>query len=142
MAMCDLAVAHTGARFALPEVKVGVFPAQVIAVLRQLLPRRVLNHMCLTGEPISASQALELNLVNAIGEDVDVVLDDLLRQLRAASPAAMRRGLYMLNRIESMPFEEAISFAEGQIALLALTDDAKEGVAAFAEKRTPLWTGR
>ena len=48
----------------------------------------------------------------------------------------------MLNRIESMPFEEAISFAEGQIALLALTDDAKEGVAAFAEKRTPLWTGR
>lgn len=142
MAMCDLVVADERARFALPEIKVGVFPAQVIAVLQQLLPRRVLYQMCLTGEPISAAQALALNLVNAVGPDVDVLLEALLDQLRAGSPAAARRGIYMLKRIEDMPFEEGMSFAEGQIALFALTDDAQEGVAAFAQKRAPKWTGR
>lgn len=142
MAMCDLAVAHEDARFALPEVKVGVFPAQVIAVLQRLLPRRVLTQMCLTGEPITARQALELHLMNAVGPNLDALLEPLLDQIRAASPAATRRGLYMLNRIESMPFEEAISFAEGQIALFALTEDAKEGTAAFVEKRKPQWRGR
>lgn len=142
MAMCDLAVAHEGAKFALPEAKVGVFPAQVIAVLQHLLPRRVLNEMCLTGEPISAAQALDLHMLNAVGPDVDALLAGLLQKLRAVSPAATRRGLYMLNRIESMPFEEAISFAEGQIALFSQTEDAKEGIAAFAEKRSPRWTGR
>ena len=142
MAMCDLAVAHERASFALPEVKVGVFPAQVIAVLQHLLPRRLLYQMCLTGESLTAQQALALNLVNAVGTDLDALLDSLLAQLRAASPAATRRGLYLLKRVESMPFEEAISFAEGQIALFASTDDAKEGVAAFAEKRKPQWPGR
>lgn len=142
MAMCDLAVADERARFALPEIKVGVFPAQVIAVLQHLLPRRVLYRMCLTGEPIDAQEALALNLVNAVGPDVDALLEALLAQLRAGSPAAARRGLYMLKRIESMPFEEGMSFAEGQIALFALTEDAQEGVAAFAQKRTPTWRGR
>lgn len=142
MAMCDLAVAHEDARFALPEVKVGVFPAQVAAVLQRLLPRRVLIEMCLTGEPITAAQALELHLVNAVGPDIDALLGALLEKLRAVSPAATRRGIYMLSRIETMPFEEAISFAEGQIALFSMTDDAKEGAAAFVEKRTPRWTGR
>ena len=75
MAMCDLAVAAETATFALPEIKVGVFPAQVLGVLQHLLPRRVLYEMCLTGSPITATQALEFNLVNAIGTDVDAALN-------------------------------------------------------------------
>lgn len=142
MAMCDLAVAAETATFALPEIKVGVFPAQVLGVLQHLLPRRVLYQMCLTGDPITASQALDLNLINAIGADVDDVLNRLLERLLKGSPAAMRRGLYTLKKMESMPFEESISFAESQIALFSLTEDAQEGVRAFAEKRRPKWVGR
>lgn len=142
MAMCDLAVADVRAKFALPEVKIGVFPAQVLGVLQHLLPRRALYEMCLTGEPITAERALALNLVNAIGNDVDVLLEKLLAKLCAVSPAATRRGLYVLKRMESMPFEESMAFAEGQIALFALTGDAKEGISAFAAKRKPKWTGR
>ena len=142
MAMCDLAIAAERATFALPEIKVGVFPAQVLGVLQHLLPRRVVYEMCLTGEPIDARRALELNLVNAVAADLDAAIDDLVRRLLVGSPAAMRRGLYMLKRMESMPFEESMSFAESQIALFSLTEDAKEGVAAFAGKRKPVWRDR
>ena len=142
MAMCDLAVAAESATFALPEIKVGVFPAQVLGVLQQLLPRRVLIEMCLTGDPIDARRALALELVNAVATDLDAELDRLIGRLLAGSPAAMRRGLYTLKQMERMPFEESLAFAESQIALFALTDDAKEGIAAFTEKRKPRWTGR
>jgi len=142
MAMCDLAVAAETATFALPEIKVGVFPAQVLGVLQHLLPRRVLNEMCLTGEPISARAALELRLLNAVSADVDIALEEMIEKLLRGSPAAMRRGLYTLKKMENMAFEESISFAESQIALFALTEDAKEGVKAFAEKRKPNWLDR
>ena len=142
MAMCDLAVAAESATFALPEIKVGVFPAQVLGVLQHLLPRRVLIEMCLTGDPIDARRALALELVNAVAVDLDAELDRLIGRLLAGSPAAMRRGLYTLKQMERLPFEESLAFAESQIALFALTDDAKEGIAAFTEKRKPHWTGR
>ena len=111
-------------------------------MLQHLLPRRVLTEMCLTGDPIDAQRALALELVNAVAERPRRRGRPLIERLLADSPAAMRRGLYTMKRMESMPFEESIAFAESQIALFALTDDAKEGIAAFTEKRKPRWTGR
>jgi len=140
MAMCDLAVAAETATFALPEIKVGVFPAQVLGVLQHLLPRRVLYEMCLTGDPIDARRALALELINSVAGDLDAAVERLIERLLAGSPAAMRRGLYTLKHMESMPFEESLAFAESQIALFSLTDDAKEGIAAFTAKRKPRWT--
>lgn len=142
MAMCDLAVATPTARFGLPEVKVGVFPAQVLAVLQPLLPPRVLNAMCLTGVPIDAQQALALGLINQIDADIDAALAQLLEPLKAASGVAIRRGLYTLKHAQGMEFEQAMAFTEGQIGLLAQTEDAREGQAAFREKRKPIWPGR
>jgi enoyl-CoA hydratase/carnithine racemase len=142
LAMCDMAVAARHAVFGLPEVKVGVFPAQVLSVLQHLVPRRVLAEMCLTGEPLTSAQALEYGLVNHVDEDVDAKLDWLLQRLLDKSPAAIRRGLYTMKKIEAMSFEESMAFTESQIALFTLTDDAKEGQAAFKEKRKPEWKGR
>lgn len=142
LAMCDLAVAAPHAVFGLPEVKVGVFPAQVLSVLQDLLPRRKLAELCLTGEPIDAAQALELGLVNYVDADLDARLDWLLARLLDKSPAAIRRGLYTMKKIERMAFEESMSFTESQIALITLTEDAKEGQQAFQQKRKPQWTGR
>jgi enoyl-CoA hydratase/carnithine racemase len=142
LSMCDLAVAASHAVFGLPEVKVGVFPAQVLSVLQHLVPRRRLAEMCLTGEPLTATQALEYGLVNYVGDDVDAKLDWLLQRMLDKSPAAIRRGLYTMKKIESMGFEEAMSFTESQIALFTLTEDAKEGQQAFQQKRKPQWTGR
>jgi enoyl-CoA hydratase/carnithine racemase len=141
-----MVVAADHAIFGLPETKIGLFPAQVLAVLGPLMPRRLLNEMCVTGEPITAAQALECGLVNHLAEGglagLDAKVDWLLARVLDKSPAAIRRGIYMLKKMDAMAFEESISFAESQIALFALTEDAAEGQLAFREKRKPQWTGR
>jgi enoyl-CoA hydratase/carnithine racemase len=142
LAICDLAAASQRAMFGLPEVKVGVFPAQVLSLLQHQIPRRALTRMCLTGQSLTAAQALEIGLVNEVSADLDPALDALLGELLACSPAASRRGLYTMKKIESMSFEESMSFTESQIALFAMTEDAREGQAAFREKRAPRWTGK
>ena len=142
LSMCDLAVASSHAVFGLPEVKVGVFPAQVLSVLQHLIPRRTLVEMCITGEPISSAQALAYGLVNYVDDDVDAKLDWLLSRMLDKSPAAVRRGLYTMKKVEAMAFEESMAFTESQIALFTLTDDAREGQKAFQEKRKPVWAGK
>lgn len=142
LAMCDMAVAASHAVFGLPEVKIGVFPAQVLSVLQHLIPPRKLAELCLTGEPFTPAQALEMGLVNYVDDDVDARLQWLLDRMLDKSPAAIRRGLYTMKKIEAMAFEESMSFTESQIALFTLTEDAKEGQKAFQEKRKPVWVGR
>ena len=144
LAMCDLAVVSSSATFGLPEVKVGLFPAQVLAVLQHQIPRRMLNELCLSGETIDAARALEMGLINYVVEQdqLDEKLKWLLARIINKSPAAIRRGLYTLKQIETLPFEQAMAFTESQIGLFAQTEDAREGQLAFREKRPPEWTGR
>jgi enoyl-CoA hydratase/carnithine racemase len=142
LAMCDLALAAPHAAFGLPEAKVGVFRMQVLAVLQAQVPQRFLTQMCLTGDPIDAARACEIGLVNEVMDDLDGALERLLSRLQSNSPTALRRGLYAMKAMRSMSFEEAIAFGEGQIGLLAVTQDAREGIAAFKDKRKPQWTGK
>lgn len=144
LAMCDLAVAADHALFGLPEVKVGVYPMQVLAVLQHVVPRRRLLELCFTGEPVSAAEALDIGLLNRVvpKEELDAAVEALLARIVDKSPTAIRRGKYATYAIESMSFEESVTFMEGQIGLLAATEDAAEGQLAFREKRKPVWTGR
>lgn len=142
LALADMAVARERAIFGLPEVKVGVFPSQVMAMLNGILPPRVLNELVVTGEPITASEAKAIGLVNHVTADLDAKTDWLISRIVDKAPAAIRRALYTLKRLPDMPFEVAAAFTESQIALTAATADAKEGTAAFREKRKPKWTGK
>jgi len=141
MALCDLAIASDKARFGLPEVKVGVFPMQVLVMLRGMMHARHINELCLTGKLIPASRALEMGIVNEVApyEELDARIEKLLAQLRSSSPAALRRGKQAIFAMETMAFHEALAFAEAQIALAAKGSDAVEGLAAFNEKRKPRW---
>ena len=141
LAMCDMAVASDKATFALPEVRVGLFPAQVLTVLQHLIGRRKLAELCITGDAIPAEEALQIGLVNTVAADFDRALDALLARVRDKSPAAIRRGLYLMKHIQHMSFEESMAFTESQIGLFALTDDAREGQEALAEQRKPRFTG-
>ncbi|WP_423459848.1 enoyl-CoA hydratase/isomerase family protein [Ottowia sp. VDI28] len=142
MAMCDMVVAAPHAVFGLPEVKIGLFPAQVLSLLNGLIGPRALNELCITGEPITAAEALQMGMINRVSEDLDAGVQALLGRFLDKSPAAIRRGLYLMKRIGAMSFEESMAFTESQIGLFALTEDAAEGQAAFREKRKPNWSGR
>jgi enoyl-CoA hydratase/carnithine racemase len=142
--MTDLAVAADHALFGLPEVKIGLFPMQVLSLLQDLVPRRMVREWAITGEPFSAAQALDAGLLNAVvpAAELDARTEALIHRIVDKSPTAIRRGKYALRAIEAMSFEQAIAYTESQIALLAMTEDAREGLAAFNEKRKPVWTGR
>jgi enoyl-CoA hydratase/carnithine racemase len=144
LGMCDMAIGVDTARFGMPEVKVGVFPMQIMAVLQRLIPSRKLYEMALTGEPITAAEALELGLLNYVvpPAELDTKLNWLLSRLLDKSPTAIRRGKYAMRITEQLNFDQSAVFMEAQIGTLALTEDAAEGRAAFIEKRPPVWPGR
>lgn len=142
--MCDLAVSVDTAKFGMPEVKIGLFPMQILSVLRDLIPPRMLNEMCMTGQPISAQTAHELGLLNRIvpASELDSAVDALVADLVAASPMAVRRGKYAMRAVSGMSFHEMMSFTETALVPMIMTEDAREGLAAFNDKRAPEWPGR
>jgi enoyl-CoA hydratase/carnithine racemase len=144
LCMADLAIAADHALFGLPEVKVGVFPMQVMSLLQQLVPRRTVAEWALTGAPFGAEEAVRSGLVNRAvpAASLDAEVDRMLGSIVDKSPTAIRRGKYAMRAIESMSVDQALAYTESQIALLALTEDAREGMRAFNERRAPRWTGR
>jgi enoyl-CoA hydratase/carnithine racemase len=144
LAVCDLAVAADGVSFGLPEVKVGLFPMQVLSVLRPLVGERMLAELCLTGEPLDARAACAAGLVNYVAApgELDAKVGWLVARLVDKSPTAQRRGKYALRTIAGMNWLSALPYLETQLATLVQTEDAREGQRAFVERRAPRWTGR
>jgi methylglutaconyl-CoA hydratase len=144
LCMTDLAVAADHVMFGLPEVKVGVFPMQVLSLLQSIAPRRLVNEWALTGEPFDARTAQAAGLLNYVvpSAELDARVDWLIGRIADKSPTAIRRGKYAMRVIASMSFDESIAYTESQIALLAMTEDAREGLTAFTEKRKPSWPGK
>jgi methylglutaconyl-CoA hydratase len=144
LCMTDMAVAADHVIFGLPEVKVGVFPMQVLSLLQDIAPPRLVNEWALTGEPFDVETALAARLLNyaAPAAELDAKVDWLIGRITDKSPTAIRRGKYAMRAIAAMSFDESIAYTESQIALLAMTEDAKEGLKAFSEKRKPVWTGK
>ena len=144
LCMADMAVAVDTARFGLPEVKIGMFPLQVDALLQRLIPRRKMVEMSLTGEPITAQEALAIGLVNHIAPpaELDAKLDWLLGRLLDKSPTAQRLGKQSMEAVADMNLQQSLTFMAQQLGVMALTEDSKEGLAAFAQKRNPTWTNR
>ena len=144
LAMVDFAIAADHAQFGLPEVKIGLFPMQVLSLLQHLVPQRVLREWCLGGDPFDAQEALRHGLLNRVvaAAELQAATDAMVERLASRSPSAIRRGKYAMRALASMSFDEGIAFTEGQIALMAQTEDAREGFAAFNDKRPPKFSGR
>jgi methylglutaconyl-CoA hydratase len=144
LCMVDLAVSADDAVFGLPEVKVGVYPMQVLSLLQSMAPPRTVREWCVTGEPFSAAEAKDAGLLNYVVPvaGLDSKIEWLIARIIDKSPTAIRRGKYAARMLASMSFDQAIAYAEAQIATLSMTQDAKEGMAAFVEKRKPVWTGK
>ncbi len=144
LSMVDMAVAADSAIFGLPEVKIGLFPMQVMSLLLDVAPRRLVNEWALSGEPFGAAEAKEGGLLNHVvpAAELDAKVEWLVGRIADKSPSAIRRGKYALRAVASMTFDQSIAFTESQIALTAMTEDAREGLASFNEKRKPIWPGK
>jgi enoyl-CoA hydratase/carnithine racemase len=144
VASCDLAIAVDDAQFGMPEVNVGVFPMMIMAIVFRNLPRKAAMELMLTGKRIDAAEATRLGLINRHipAERLDSEVDALADELAKKSPIGMRLGLEAFYKMQDMSFPSAIAYLQDQLALLSLSDDLKEGVTAFFEKREPRFTGR
>ncbi len=141
---CDLLVAVESATFGTPEINVGVWPAMIQAVLARNLPRKVVLEMVLLGERWSAAQLKEVGLVNRVVADqaeLDAVTGELARALAKKSPSVLRLGRDSFYRQQDMEFRSALEYLQAQLSLVTLTEDAREGVRAFFEKREPDFKG-
>lgn len=135
----DFVLAGPRAVFAAPEVTLGVVPAQIAALVHRRMGDRLARQMLLSGEKLSAQQALAQGLVDELADDLPAALAQRISTLRRAAPAAVAHTkalLYMLNQPpdHDLPAQAAIKF----VANLR-SPEAAEGLAAFAGKRKPRW---
>lgn len=145
VAGCTWVIAAETATFGLPEVKRGLFPFQVMDSLLRLgiAPRRVLD-WCLRGKTLTAAEALELGLVSSLSskETLSDAVQPLVDELLTLSPTALQSGLRAYQQLPGVAPEDRQAFLFGQFQKIQQTADAREGLAAFAEKRAPKWVGR
>jgi enoyl-CoA hydratase/carnithine racemase len=144
MLACDIVVAAETAKFGTPEVNVGLWPMMIGALIfRNVLSKKAME-MILLGERLSARQALDMGLVTRVvpPEELDGEVDGILKNLGKKSPIGMKLGKEAFYRMRDMPFEEALDFLVGRIRAVTETEDAKEGITAFMEKREPNFRGK
>ena len=144
VASCDLAVAETGARFATPGVRIGLFcSTPMVPLARAVGPKRALE-MLFTGELIDAGTALEWGLVNRVvaPHDLDATVDALAVKIAEASPMVLALGKHTFYAQQALDQRAAYDLAGATMVDNLGTHDAKEGIGAFLDKRSPSWTGR
>jgi enoyl-CoA hydratase/carnithine racemase len=141
---CDLIVASEDATFGTPEINVGVFPFMIMALIYRNVPRKRTNELLLLGERIDAHAAREAGIVNRVvprGE-FDAAVAEWAVKLASKSPVLMRLGKDAMFRQMDMALVDALEYLHAQLTIALSTDDIREGVTAFFEKREPRWTGR
>jgi 1,4-dihydroxy-2-naphthoyl-CoA synthase len=141
---CDLIVAGESATFGTPEINVGTFPFMIMALIYRNVGRKKATELLLLGERIDAAEAERIGIVNKVVPDaeLDEAVDYWAMKLASRSPLLMKMGKDAIHRQQDMPLEEALEYLRHNLTLAFSTDDLKEGVAAFFEKRDPEWTGK
>ena len=144
-AACDVVIAAEDAVFGLPEIKLGLLPLMVLApILRAASPRRVLE-MVLTGRELPAREALEIGLVTRVVPRAQLGPGrgrDSRGRSPASRPATLALGKEAFYRALELPYAQALAHLRDLLTIVARSEDAQEGIAAFLEKRPPRWQGR
>lgn len=144
MIACDLVVANANAKFGIPEVKRGlVAAAGGVMLLPDQIPQRIAMELALTGDFIDAARAYELGLINRVtdGAALDGALE-LARKIAENGPLAVRVSKQVLRQSRGWSMDERYDRQGELIAPVFVSEDSREGAAAFAEKRKPNWKGK
>ncbi len=140
----DMAVAAQSAKFGTTAINVGLICLGPAVPLSRLTSRKKVLEMVLTGDIITADQALELGLVNKVvpDEELETATMRLARKLAAKSPLALQIGKQGIYALDELPYHRALDHLGELFASLCSTEDAKEGLAAFSQRRQPQWKGK
>jgi len=143
-ATCDLVVASEEARFATPGVRIGLFCSTPMVALSRAVGQKKAMEMLLTGEFISAEEALGYGLVNRLvpAEELEAEARALAGKIAEVSPLVVGVGKQAFYRQLEMPTEQAYAYTKEVMSFNATFEDAQEGMCAFLEKRKPEWKGR
>ena len=143
VASCDLAVAASTATFATPGVQIGLFCSTPMVALTRNMPRKKAMEMLLTGDAVDAAEAARLGLVNKVVAPETLTQETMaLAQKIADKPdVTVRTGKHAFYEQIEMPLDSAYTYAARIMTENMMDEEAKEGVAAFLEKRPPHWPG-
>jgi enoyl-CoA hydratase/carnithine racemase len=144
MLSCDLAYAKVEAKFGTPELNVGLFPMMIGALIfRNSFPKKALE-MVYRAVTVSAQEAERMGLITKAvpADELDRVVADALQDIGEKAPLAASLGRKAFAAAREMPLDRALEFLCTRLGDLIETEDAKEGLTAFFEKRKPEWKGR
>lgn len=135
------AIAVKEAKFSAPEIKRGLWPFMVMAGLFRVMPKRAGLDFIMRGGYIDSVKAEQWGLINqaVLKDDIDQIVEDLATELSNLAPGTMQFGLEAYEKQDNMSFDDALPYLREQIAECFKGEDAKEGIAAFLEKRDPNW---
>jgi enoyl-CoA hydratase/carnithine racemase len=144
VAACTFAVASTDARLGTPEIDVGLYPMIIMAALARHVPRRRLVEMSLLGQKFSADEGVRLGLLNraVAPSELDAEVKAITDAIATKSPAVVRLGLRATAAQEGMDLDASLPMLRQRLMEVLTTDDCREGLSAFLERRPPRWTGK
>jgi len=144
MVACDLVIASDAAQFGTTEIAVGLWPMMITAELARSVGRKQVLEMMLTGKKLSAAEAAACGLVNRAvpADQLEAATIELATEIAGRSPAAIRLGLRAFYRSQDMEHEPQLRYLQGELGRVLALEDAKEGIAAFLQKRAPVWKGK
>jgi methylglutaconyl-CoA hydratase len=141
VAACDIAIAVAGAKFSFSEVRIGVIPAMISVVVLPKLGEHHTMRLFLTGERFTSERALEYGLLHDVvaEKDLERAVTDEVDAIAKGGPIAIGEAKKLVRTVARLGEDEAFAYAEEVIGRLFTSDEAAEGMAAFAAKRSPAW---
>lgn len=141
---CDMIVAADDAQFGTPEINVGMWPMMITVPMLRSMPPKIALELQMTGRRVDATEALRIGFVNRVVpvEDLDATVAALATELAAKSPSIMKFGRDAFYTVLDLPADPALTHLQMGLAMVNATEDSREGLRAFGEKRPPNYTGR
>jgi enoyl-CoA hydratase/carnithine racemase len=141
---CDITVCVDDARLGTPEIDVGLWPMMITVPLLRAMPAKAVLELMMTGRIITPDEAVRLGAISRVvsRSDLDGVVDEFVAVLSSKSPVVMRLGRDAFDTVTGPNLDTTFQYLQAALTAVALTEDSREGVAAFLEKRPPVWTGQ
>ena len=141
---CDVAIVADTAQLGTTEIAVGLWPMMITAEIVRNIGRKKTLELMLTGAKLSAAEALACGLVTRVVPAAELEAETMkfAHELADRSPSTLALGLRAFYKSQDMELEPALRFLEGELHRVLATEDAREGITAFMQKRKPVWKGK